>query len=594
MENRTFDITLDRALEAIRSLLQTGELPDGARDDISRHENLCQTINDLTALQEFALSISKGDLDQSLALKGYAAGALKSLQSNLRHLTWQTQQVAAGDFDQHVDFMGDFSEAFNRMAKSLFEIRSELAQREAKLLQANAEQQHMISQREQTEEQFAHQARHDALTGLPNRLMFNETLAEMLSSRRKSASVLAVMFIDLDRFKFVNDTLGHNAGDELLVEIARRLRACVRDDDLLCRMGGDEFTAILKGMNDSESVTRLTSRILSELDHPIMLCGHEVTVGASIGVAFCPGDAVTVEDLLKKADTAMYHAKELGGDICQLYSPNLDADNLEKMNLERDLRTAIQRGELDVHYQPRLDPVSGKLLSLEAMLRWTHPVRGAVSPANFISVAESSDLILQLGEFVLETVCKQQRTWKQLGLPPTPVAVNLSKKRFQRAKNLERIEHILVHHEVDPSLLVLEAPGNALFEAGERERAVIQRLRALGTRIVLDGFGSDPVPLFGLAGMPIDYLKIDCSTQKGEGDNTAVIAIAASIIATAHNLGLQVIAIKIETGDQASIMSSLDCDAMQGYWFCAPKKPEDLTEILTAGGIGPTLSDRAA
>ncbi|MHB9037516.1 MAG: putative bifunctional diguanylate cyclase/phosphodiesterase [Armatimonadota bacterium] len=594
MKDRQCDITLEEAIEVLRGLLRTGKLPDDAQNRSLKHASLCELVSDLTALQDFAVSISEGDLDQSLPLRGYATGALKSLQANLRHLTWQTQQVAAGDFDQRVDFMGDFSEAFNRMVASLAQNRAELAQREANLLQANARQQRVISEREKTEEQLAFQARHDSLTKLPNRLLFNETLESLVKSRRRLSSVLAVVFIDLDRFKFVNDTLGHDAGDQLLVETAGRLKSCLRDDDLLCRMGGDEFTAILRGMSDGESVLALTNRILAELDRPFRLAGHEVTIGASFGVAFCPEDATSVSELLKKADTAMYHAKELGGNICRLYSPELDADNLEKMRLERDLRLAIGRGELDVHYQPRIDSMSGKLLALEAMLRWTHPVRGTVPPTDFLSVAENSDLILQLGDFVIKTVCEQQSTWKKLGLPLVPIAVNLSKKQVQRVEYLEQTERILAQHDIDPSLLVLETSGNALFEAGEPERAMVQRLRTLGTKIVLDGFGTDPVPFFGLVGMPIDYLKIDCGGQDIGGSNTAVIGIAASIIATAHNLGLQVIAIKIEKQEQASIMCSLDCDALQGYWVCVPKKPEDLTEILIAGGIEPTHFDRAA
>ncbi|MCX6344879.1 MAG: EAL domain-containing protein [Armatimonadetes bacterium] len=642
MEIRPNNNILDIALQAINELILTGKIPNNLPDSLINNESFKHIADGLPALDKFASSAPKNDIKHEIAARQMIYSALQQNERKYRSL-WEAanegfclSEIIKDEQGNAVDYcILDVNAAYKRMTGLATEndvgtlgstiygvtpppymdiyarvVSTGVFERfEAKFYASDrfldisvfspspgqfATVLFDISERKIHEDELGYQARHDSLTQLPNRLMFNETLAMLLSARRKADKTLAVLFIDLDRFKFVNDTLGHDAGDELLVETAQRLKECLRDNDILCRMGGDEFTAILKGCCDNESITVVTNRILTKLKAPFTVAGHEVNIGASIGVAFSPTDATTVSDLLKKADTAMYHAKELGRNNCQLYSSGLDAGNLDRMRLEQDLRIATEARDIEIHYQPLLDPLCGELLGLEAILRWTHKTRGEISDGEFIPIAEDSDLIMQIGNYMLETVCAQQSAWKNQGLDVVPVAINLSRKHVRRTEFLERIEHVLNEYNLDPGLLVLEVPGDALFEAGESELAAIKRLRILGVEVILDGFGTKPMPLIGLSRVPIDILKIDCSLLTDALSDITIASVAASISATAHNMGLQVIAVGVETDEQMRLMGSLMCDAVQGLKFCAPLKPQSITDIIAHGGIDTSKFGRAA
>ncbi|MCE5198276.1 PAS domain S-box protein [bacterium] len=440
-----------------------------------------------------------------------------------------------------------------------------------------------VTERKTYEEKLDFQARHDALTGLPNRLTFNETLSKLIDSKRRIESQVGVMFLDLDKFKFVNDTLGHDIGDLLLVQVSERLKQCLRDTDVLCRMGGDEFTVILRMLTETSEARIVADRILSALNKPFNIEGHEFNISISIGVSIYPTDATDFAEIVKKADTAMYKAKELGRDNCQIYSAEMDAGNLERMKLERELRLAIENSELEVHYQPRVDPLSGSLLGAESLLRWNHPAHGMVPPSTFIPLAEESGLVLPMGEYVLRTVCAQLKKWQDAGDPPIQVAVNLSEKHICRIEFLENIEQIVCEYGVDPAQLILEMPGASLAGADTTTLAVVSRLRDKGMQVALDGFGTGPVPIVGLSRMPVDYLIIDSSLIPGSDDNMEDVRVAASIVSTAHNLGLQVIAVGVETREQLDLVNSLMCDIAQGYLISAAVPLQGFEQFVRDG-----------
>jgi len=443
-----------------------------------------------------------------------------------------------------------------------------------------------ISDRKQTEHDLDYQVHHDTLTGLPNRLHFNETLSRILESKRKSDAQIGVVFIDLDRFKIVNDSLGHDVGDLLLVEVAERLAGCIREFDLLCRMGGDEFTIILRPIDGLDEVKVVTDRILHAMSRPFYINNREITIGASIGSSLYPRDGIDPASIVKRADTAMYKAKELGRNNCQVYTPEMDADALERLQLESELRAALRNKEFEVHYQPRVEPLSGRLVGAEAWVRWKHPTKGLLMPGEFFSVAEEMGVSSELGNQALHIVCSDIKAWADAELKPVTVALDLSVGQLRQPDDLDSIERAIGSYGLAASMLALELPGASLAAAPEAVLRKLQTLREQGLTVILDDFGTGGVSVVALKNIPVDYVKIDDFSANDPSGNWDSAAIAASITATAHNLGLAVIAVGLETSEQMELAASLMCNMAQGYLIGPPLASEQFRNLMISAAAG--------
>jgi diguanylate cyclase (GGDEF)-like protein len=421
----------------------------------------------------------------------------------------------------------------------------------------------------------------DPITGLPNRHAFNERLAFALARVDRQGGSAGLLLLDLDNFKIVNDTLGHHSGDILLRVVARRLLECLRSGDVLCRIGGDEFAVILEttGPTDGEGVAE---RILSALTAPFDVDVHEIYVTASVGISRYPEDARDLETLTRNADTAMYQAKGKGKNAFEQFRPELDQRVQKRLSLETSLRKAVERGELMLYYQPQVSLKDGRLVGLEALLRWKHPDAGLISPAEFIPVAEDSGLIVPIGRWVLRTACQQVATWRDAGLGPINVSVNLSVRQTRDPHLLHDILDVLRETGVRPGQLELEITESVLMDNVNVNVDLLTRLRSEGIRLAIDDFGTGYSSMAYLKRFPIDQVKIDRTFVRdipGNGDDEA---ITSAIIAMAHNLGLSVVAEGVETAAQLDFLRSAGCDIMQGYYFAEPRPADQVTAFLTS------------
>lgn len=434
----------------------------------------------------------------------------------------------------------------------------------------------LLSMREALREQ----ATHDPLTGLPNRLLFSDRLTQKLVQSRRKGTLLAVMFFDLDRFKLINDTLGHNVGDHLLKEIAKRLTATLREMDTIARMGGDEFIVITSEIIVPEDAAAVARKILKSLSEPFILDSQELFITASIGISMYPADGVDVETLVKNADSAMYRAKEQGRNNYQLYTEVMTNADLERVSLENGLRKALERDEFLIHYQPRVDIATGKTVGAEALVRWQHKELGLVPPNQFIPLAEETGLIVPISEWVLNTACAQNKAWQDAGLPPVDITVNVSARVFQQDQLQNMVTRALHETKLDAQYLGLEVTENTLSSNSELTTRVLRTLKDMGVRVSIDDFGVGHSSLNYLKNFPIDAVKIDQSFIKELNTNPNVAATAGAIIAMAHSLKLQVIAEGVETLEQLDFLRSLDCDEMQGYFISPPLSSDKFTDIL--------------
>ncbi len=441
-----------------------------------------------------------------------------------------------------------------------------------------------ITERKRAEEMIEHLAYHDALTDLPNRTLFEDRLAVTLAQARRKKQMAAVMFLDLDRFKVVNDTGGHALGDRLLQGVAERLMSLVRDGDSVARVGGDEFTMLLPEVAGSEDTVEVAERILEALRHPWVLDGHEFRITTSIGIATYPTDGEDVQSLLRNADTAMYRAKDQGRDNYKLYTPKMNARIAERLALENSLRHGLERGEFLVYYQPQVDIASGVIVGIEALVRWQHPEWGLVSPAEFIQVAEETGLIVPLGAWVLRTACAQTKAWQAAGFPPVRVAVNLSARQFQQRNLIEVVDEVLKETGLEPRWLQLEITEGVAMRDVELNIAVLHELREMGVQMAIDDFGTGHSSLSYLSRLPIDVVKIDQSFIQDLTTDPKDAAIARTIIVMAHNLKLRVIAEGVETEGQLAFLKKWKCDEMQGYLFSKPAPAGALEEMLRREG----------
>jgi len=420
----------------------------------------------------------------------------------------------------------------------------------------------------------------DPVTNLPNRHEFNERLEFAMARARRRNSTVGLLLLDLDNFKVVNDTLGHDSGDVLLKLVAARLTGTLRSTDIVCRIGGDEFVVIVEPTDEAREVEAVASKVLAALAGPFEVEGHQLYMSASVGVSQYPRDAVDARTLIRSADTAMYHAKNAGKNAYEIFHTEMDQRAQKRLKLEANLRRALARGELQLYYQPQIDTRSGKVIGLEALARWTCQELGAVSPAEFIPVAEESGIIVPLGRWVLETACRQAAAWRADGLLESieHVAVNLSARQTKDAKLMDDINRILSETGLPARLLELEITEGVLMENVHANIALLNRIQAAGIHLSIDDFGTGYSSMSYLKRFPIDQLKIDRSFVRDvPGDGSA---IATAVIAMAHSLDLRVVAEGVETEAQADFLRAADCDIMQGYYFAMPLTVEETTRVL--------------
>lgn len=448
-----------------------------------------------------------------------------------------------------------------------------------------------ITQQRRAEEKLRHQAYHDDLTGLPNRLLFADRFAQTLEHTRRSGRTLAMLLLDLDRFKTINDTLGHPAGDRLLRAIAKRLVGCVRGTDTVARFGGDEFMILLSGLEGVEDAARTAEKLLHIVSPAVPIDGQELHVTTSIGISIYPYDGGDIETLIKNADTALYRAKEQGRNGYQMYTPAMNASALEQLALENDLRRAIDRGELCLHYQPEVDLSSGEVVALEALVRWN---RGGklVPPSAFVTLAEDTGLILPMGAWVLEQACYwavalQKRLGRSLRM-----AVNISARQLEAPEFARSVAHVLQGAGLDPQFLELELTESAIMRNPETAARTLGELRSHGVRSSIDDFGVGYSSLSWLKRLPVSALKIDQSFVRDVMTDSDDAAIVRAIVSLAHAMKLEVIAEGVETEDQLAFLRAEKCERMQGYLFSRPLAPEGLEDLLKKRERAPSTLTR--
>jgi len=453
-----------------------------------------------------------------------------------------------------------------------------------------------ISQRKHFEEQLERQAFFDPLTMLPNRALFMNRLQHLFQrslraeGRTDGGRLFAVLYLDVDRFKGINDGLGHQAGDELLKEVARRLERCVRPSDTLARLGGDEFTALLEDIHSEIDATRVAERINKELAQPFFLMDHEVFATVSVGIALSSSHYERPEDMLRDADTAMYRAKANGRSRHQVFDVDMHQRAVSLLRLETDLRRAIERHELLAYYQPIVDLETNTLRGFEALARWKHPTRGMVMPDVFIPVAEETGQITAIGDWMLAEACRQMRVWQDRypRTPPLRISVNISTRQLAHANVPEQVQRILNETGLDPASLTLEITESALMQNLTTSAAVLQKLNAMSVRLHIDDFGTGYSSLSYLQHFPIHTLKVDKSFVTRMGDAPKQGEIVRAIVSLAQNLGMEVTAEGVETKDQADTLQSLNCTSAQGYLFSRPV-PADQAERIIVEGLAPRV-----
>jgi diguanylate cyclase (GGDEF)-like protein/PAS domain S-box-containing protein len=458
----------------------------------------------------------------------------------------------------------------------------EWSKNEESILMAIAASIGAVLQRRWTEDMIRYQAFHDLLTGLPNRVLFGDRLEQAITQAQLHQSMIAVMFLDLDRFKTINDTLGHAIGDQLLHYSAQRLMSCVRDSDTVARWGGDEFTLLLPQVTCAEDAAQIAQRILEVMQPAFNLEGYELYVTSSIGIALSPQDGTDAQSLLKNADAALYRSKDQGRNNYQFYTAAISSEVSELLILDNSLHHALERQEFVIYYQPQINVCTGQITRMEALLRWQHPDLGIISPQKFISLAEENGLIIPIGEWVLQVACAQCKTWQSMNLPPMQIAVNLSVRQFHQPQLVEKITQVLQTTNLHPALLELEITETATMRNIDFSVEILQELRKMGVRISIDDFGTGYSSLSHLKKFPLDALKIDRSFIQDLTDNPEDVAIITAIITLAQGLQLSVVAEGVETENQMNCLRSLHCQEMQGYWLSPPLDAQAATQFLQA------------
>ena len=447
------------------------------------------------------------------------------------------------------------------------------------------------AERAQTQERLAHLANFDSLTGLPNRALFRDRLSQSMARAQRSSLPMALMFLDLDRFKLVNDSLGHEVGDQLLLHVTKVLTQCLRSVDTLTRpvdepftlsrLGGDEFTVICEAIGSVEDAAHVAQRMLDALTAPFFAGEEEIVISASIGISMYPDDNVDLDGLIRHTDMAMYRSKSLGRGTYSFFSDDLNAAASARMSLESSLRRAIERQEFVLHFQPKADLRSGKVMGVEALVRWQRPGQGLVAPDRFIGVLEDTGMILPVGAWVIRAACEQLAAWDRLGLPPMRMAVNLSARQFRHMYLASLVEDTLRENAIDPQRLEIELTESLLMEDNEANRAMLANFRRMGVRLAIDDFGTGHSSLSYIKRFNIDTLKIDRSFVQSLPDSEEDVAIASAVIALGRSMKMCVVAEGVETGAQARALRKLGCDQIQGYLLSRPMPGADFAAWIT-------------
>lgn len=442
-----------------------------------------------------------------------------------------------------------------------------------------------VTERANSRERMWRLAHFDELSGLPNRMLFRQLLEQGLRDASRDKKPLVVMFIDLDRFKLINDTLGHDIGDEVLRQVTARLRRSLRESDIIARFGGDEFAAMMRDIEDADAARAAAKRVLSAVDQPYSLDGEEYHISASIGISMYPGDSADATALLRNAELAMYRAKDQGKNNFQFHSPQMNARSFEYVVLERFLRRAIEQDEFLIHYQPQVEVPTGRLVGAEALLRWNHPGMGMMQPAKFIPLAEETGLIIPIGRIVLTQACIAAKRWQDAGARDFRIAVNLSPRQFAQNGLSTDVINILDDTGLSPDCLELEITESMVMDNPERSAAILQELRDAGIKLAIDDFGTGYSSLGYLKRFPVDTLKIDRSFIKDIPADQDDVAITHAVIAMGRSLRLNVVAEGVETVEQVDFLRAHNCDLMQGYLISRPLPAEDIDRFLEKRGL---------
>jgi len=439
--------------------------------------------------------------------------------------------------------------------------------------------------------QLRHLASHDSLTGLPNRLLLDDRITQAIAQANRQGHEFAVAVLDLDRFKLINDSLGHRAGDELLCEVADRLKGAIRSVDCIARLGGDEFVIIFDGPMTRAETLEMGKRLLKVMEQPMRLLGIDVHVSPSIGIAFYPRDGANIDTLLAHADAAMYYAKERGRNSAECYTESMGSVTQERVKLESELHEALRRGQFELHYQPKVETATGRINSAEALIRWRHPQRGLLLPAEFIPVAEECGLLDAIGEWVLFEACRQGRSWQQRGPRALRIAVNLAPSQFRLAELVGQIRRALNASDLDPTLLEIELTETAVMSDAEESVHILEAISRMGVLVSVDDFGTGYSSMSYLRRFPIDKLKIDRCFVEQMTARREDASIVGAIISLAHSLSLKVIAEGVETPEQLQLLAKLGCDQYQGFYFSPALLPARFEELLRED---PVLTDEDA
>ena len=491
---------------------------------------------------------------------------------------------------RHVDPVGPIVIGFRHADGTMRDLQiiatSLLGDRSVRGIVINA---HDVTERRTLEQRLIHQASHDPLTGLPNRALFHRRLTAARERSVANETSFAVIFLDLDDFKIINDTLGHAAGDQLLRTVGDRLRAIARDDDMVARLGGDEFTIVIEELADLASATTFADRVISRLREPIPINGHDVLISPCLGIAIGRPDDPADHDLLREADIAMYEAKARGKGQRVVYDDTVNSQALVRMQTQEDLREAIADNQLQVHYQPQIELITGRIIEFEALVRWEHPTRGMISPAEIIPVAEETGMIVPLGQFVMAEACRAARGWnvrrQSSGLEPLVVGVNLSSRQFLHPTLVEDVTAVLAASELEPRLLRLEITEAVALNDLLTTVETMQALRELGVGLAIDDFGTGYSGLNYLSDTPIDTIKIDGVFIDGLGSESSDTAMIHAVMAYATTLGLDVCAEGIESAEQLRQLRAVGCHRGQGFYFSGPLPEETVTAMLETDAL---------
>ncbi len=458
-------------------------------------------------------------------------------------------------------------------------------ERTAALLQANRHLALEVAERKRIEQDLAHRESHDPLTGLPNHALFRERLGLAMADARRRNRLVGIMFFDLDRFKLINDTLGHTLGDALLRSVSERLRGWLREADTVARMGGDEFMVILTDLNRPQDAAVVAQKVLTALSEPYLLGGQEIQVTPSIGISLYPLDGEDSDALIKNADAAMYRAKDQGRNTYQFFTADMNAQALERMELGDGLRRALERQEFLLHYQPQVDLATNRVVGVEAVIRWKHPKRGLVPPSKFIPIAEETGLIEAIGEWVLHTACAQNKAWLDAGYPALRMAVNLSARQLRQHGFVDLVSRVLEETGLSARQLELELTESTIMQNEETAVTTLGELSGMGVRIAIDDFGTGYSSLNHLKRFPIGALKIDQSFIRDITTDPDDAEIVRAIIAMTHSLRMKAIAEGVETAEQLAFLREHACDQIQGYYFSHPVPADSFGQLLRNGAM---------